>query len=180
MGEADYRGVHDSMRLDDDTPWTLPILLHVPEQPKFSPGGEIQPIDGGGSLVATLKVEELYRIPKKNHTTKVYGAADPAHPGVAKLLASPETVASGKLKNVVKRKTRSDDVTLSPKETRVLFKEKGWRDIIAFQTRNPPTSATSTSRTRYGSTWRTWKPKPVPRKPALSRSPFSCRPAPES
>ncbi|GAI75703.1 unnamed protein product, partial [marine sediment metagenome] len=31
-----------------------------------------------------------------------------------------------------------ENYNLSPKETRALFKEKGWNEIVAFQTRNPP------------------------------------------
>ena len=37
-----------------------------------------------------------------------------------------------------KEKRNFDDYNLTPKETRILFEEKGWKEIVAFQTRNPP------------------------------------------
>jgi sulfate adenylyltransferase len=36
------------------------------------------------------------------------------------------------------KKRPFDNYHLNPRETRILFKEKGWREIVAFQTRNPP------------------------------------------
>ena len=35
-------------------------------------------------------------------------------------------------------KSAFPDLDLKPIETRVLFKEKGWDRVVAFQTRNPP------------------------------------------
>ena len=41
--------------------------------------------------------------------------------------------------SLLKSKNREfDEYNLTPRETRILFKEKGWREIVAFQTRNPP------------------------------------------
>lgn len=139
MGKADYENVIDNMRLSDDTPWTIPVLLHVPETFNAGGGDEITLLDDFGNAVGLLAFEELFTISKREYSKKVFATEDEAHPGVAKTLASSDRVVGGWLKSVMKfDKGSFENVTLSPKETRVLFKEKGWKDIIAFQTRNAP------------------------------------------
>ncbi len=139
MGKADYENVIDNMRLADDTPWTIPVILHVPETFNAGGGDEITLVDDSGNAVGILAFEELYTISKKEFSKKVYGTEDEAHPGVAKTFASSDRAVGGRLKSVRKfDKGAFENFTLSPKETRVLFKEKGWKDIIAFQTRNAP------------------------------------------
>ena len=140
MGSADYESVIESMRLSNDIPWTIPVLLHVPEDFKGGRGDEITLIeDKSGKPVAQLEFEELFKISKKEYAKKVFGTEDEAHPGVAKVYASSGTVAGGKIKSVLKRDTdQFESYTLSPKETRVLFGERGWNNVIAFQTRNAP------------------------------------------
>jgi len=139
IGKADYENVLDNMRLSDDTPWTIPILLHVPESFSAGGGDEITLVDDLGKAVGVLEFEELFSISKKEYAKKVFGTEDGAHPGVAKTMASSDRVVAGKLKSVIRfDKGNFENFTLSPKETRVLFKEKGWKDVIAFQTRNAP------------------------------------------
>ena len=139
MGKADYENVIDNMRLSDDTPWTIPVLLHVPETFNAGGGDEITLVDDSGNAVGLLSFEELFSISKKEYSKKVFGTEDEAHPGVAKTIASSDRAVGGKLKSVIKfDKGPFENFTLNPKETRVLFKEKGWKDVIAFQTRNAP------------------------------------------
>ncbi len=139
MGKADFENVIDNMRLADDTPWTIPVLLHVPETFNAGGGDEITLVDETGNAVGLLNFEELYTISRKEHAKKVFGTEEEAHPGVAKIYASSDRVVAGKLRSVSKfDKGPFENYTLTPKETRVLFKEKGWKDIIAFQTRNAP------------------------------------------
>jgi len=139
MGEADYLNVLKSMRLADDTPWTIPILLHAPSDFKAGLGDEVSLVDGQGIPVATLEFSESYRISKQEFANKVYGTEDAAHPGVAKTYAASETAVAGNLTEVLVRRDRQfEDATLSPRETRYLFRQKGWREIVAFQTRNAP------------------------------------------
>ena len=139
MSQEDYRSTIENMRLADDIPWTIPLLLNVPED--FAPGAgdEITLVDEGDIPVAQIEFEELYSINRKEYAKKVFGTEDEAHPGVAKVYTSSERVVAGKLKTLAKLDTGAfESSTLIPKETRVLFKEKGWKDIIAFQTRNAP------------------------------------------
>jgi len=139
MTEGDCAAVLDTMRLRDDTPWTIPILLHVPEKFSAGPGDEIELVDALGSTVAGLAFEEAYQIDRREYARKVFKTEDPSHPGVAGLYAQSPRVVAGSLRWVSRpRDSAFSSVTLSPKETRVLFKEKGWKDVVAFQTRNAP------------------------------------------
>ena len=139
MGREDYQHVIDDMRLANDTPWTIPLLLHVPEDFSAGSGDEITLVDEMGVPVGQLAYEEIYSINKRECALKVFGTEDDAHPGVAKIYASSGKVLAGKLRSVSKyENSEFANYTLIPKETRVLFKEKGWNDIIAFQTRNAP------------------------------------------
>ena len=56
LGEADYRGVVDDMRLADGTLWPLPITLDVPEElgAKLAPGAELALRDPEGVALAIL------------------------------------------------------------------------------------------------------------------------------
>ena len=139
MGKADYENVIENMRLADDTPWTIPVLLHVSDDFSAGTNDEITLVDDSGRAVGVLEFGELFSISKKEYAKKVFGTEDEAHPGVAKTYSSSDRVVGGTLKSVVKFDNGPfENFTLSPKETRVLFKEKGWKDIIAFQTRNAP------------------------------------------
>ncbi len=141
MGQEDYLNVVENMRLADDTPWTIPIVLHVPDNfDTAANGDEVTLVDeANGKPAAQMFLEESYRIDRKEYAKKVFGTEDPSHPGVSKIYAESGRVIAGKLKSVSEfEKGIFQNVTLLPKETRVLFKERGWKDIIAFQTRNAP------------------------------------------
>jgi sulfate adenylyltransferase len=139
MNEDDYQNVLDNMRLLDDTPWTIPLLLHVPTDFQAGSGDMISLVDENYQPVANLECEQIYNISKKEFAMKVFGTEDAAHPGVAKTYSSTDRALAGKLLKVAKFSNNPfEDCTLVPKETRVLFNEKGWKDIIAFQTRNAP------------------------------------------
>ncbi len=141
MSFNDYENVLDSMRLSDDTPWTIPLLLHVPEDFKAGTGDEITLVNqADGSPAAVVSFEESFSISKREYAKKVFGTEDEAHPGVAKIYSMSSKVVSGRIRAVSKFPLNSvfERFTLTPKETRILFQEKGWKDIIAFQTRNAP------------------------------------------
>jgi sulfate adenylyltransferase len=139
MNEEDCENVLENMRLKDDTPWTIPLLLHVPEDFKASSGDIISLVDEREQPIASLECEQIYNISKKEFALKVFGTEDEAHPGVQKIYSSTGRVLAGKLLKAAKFSNNPfEDCTLVPKETRVLFNEKAWKDIIAFQTRNAP------------------------------------------
>jgi len=140
MGKADVRNVLNEMRLPNDLPWTIPIVLDAsPEEAgRFKEGKDILLVNESGRPVAVLHLEEKFQYDKDELAEKVFLTMDRAHPGVAKVAGMKDVLLAGPLDLLEISPTPFDRYKLSPKETRILFKEKGWKTIVAFQTRNTP------------------------------------------
>jgi sulfate adenylyltransferase len=140
MGTADVRNVLNEMRLPNDLPWTIPIVLDAgPEEAaRFKEGKDILLVSESGRPVAVLHLEEKFKYNKDELAEKVFLTMDRAHPGVAKVAGMKDVLLAGPLDLLEISPTPFDRYKLSPKETRILFKEKGWKTIVAFQTRNTP------------------------------------------
>jgi sulfate adenylyltransferase len=140
MGKSSVRSVLHEMRLPDDLPWTIPIILDAgrEEASKFKEGGEVLLVGEGGRPVAILHLEEKFEYNRDELAEKVFLTSDRAHPGVAKVSAMKELLLGGPVDLIDISPTPFDRYKLSPKETRILFKEKGWKTVVAFQTRNTP------------------------------------------
>ncbi|MGQ9672050.1 MAG: sulfate adenylyltransferase [Candidatus Aminicenantales bacterium] len=140
MGRADYQNVLDQMRLANDIPWTIPILLDVSrrEAEALQEGDEILLADESGDAVAILHLMEKYEYDKEELARKVFLTTDKAHPGVAKVLEMKEVLLGGPVDLLRVVPTPFDRYKLFPRETRLLFREKGWKSVVGFQTRNTP------------------------------------------
>jgi sulfate adenylyltransferase len=140
MGKSSVRGVIHEMRLPDDLPWTIPIVLDAgrSEAAGLREGGEVLLASRSGRPVAILHLEEKYEFDKDELAEKVFLTSDRAHPGVAKVAAMNEVLLAGPVDLIEISPTPFDRYKLAPRETRVLFKEKGWKTVVAFQTRNTP------------------------------------------
>lgn len=140
LREKDFRSVLNQMRLSNDYPWPIPIVLDVDK--KFAAGireGEdVALLNRKSQLAALLHVEERYRFDREEFAEKVFLTSDNAHPGVAKVKAMKDILLAGKIDLIQESPTPFDKYKLRPKETRILFKEKGWRTVVGFQTRNTP------------------------------------------
>jgi len=140
LGAEDYRSVLAAMRLRNDVPWTVPIVLDTDRETAagLKTGGEVLLAAEDGRPVALLHLEEKYEYDKGETVEKVFGTRDPAHPGVAKVLAMKDVLLAGPVDLIDVTPTPFDRYKLTPKETRVLFEAKGWRTVVGFQTRNTP------------------------------------------
>jgi sulfate adenylyltransferase len=138
--EEDFYNVINHMRLSNDLPWTIPIVLDVPRQVanKLKEGQEISLINEKNEPVAIFHLEEKYTYNKEEYAKKVFQTIDLKHPGVAKIREMGEILLGGKIDLIKETSSPFDKYNLSPLETRVLFKEKGWKTIVGFQTRNTP------------------------------------------
>ncbi len=139
LGREDYDRVLDDGRLASDVPWTIPLVLAAPPgRPVPGEGDLVALVGSNGEPVATLLVEEVHPFDRERHARAVFGTTDAAHPGVARLPPSGARLLGGPIELLDGSRTTFPEVNLAPAETRVLFRERGWRTIAGYQTRNPP------------------------------------------
>lgn len=139
LNKKDFDAVLEKGRLADNTPWTIPIVLDVSkEELGDTKAGDTLGLVYNNVPTAIIEVEDLYKYDKATFSESVFGTTDPAHPGVEKVLGMKEILIGGKVTLLNDIGNPYPEYTLSPKETRALFEEKGWKTIVAFQTRNTP------------------------------------------
>lgn len=140
LGKEDYQSVLNHMRLANDLPWTIPIVLDVSrdEAGNLKEGQEVALLNPDGEPIAILDLEERFEYDKDELAEKVFQTSDPAHPGVAKVEEMKDILFAGKIRLIQESPTPFAKYKLKPLETRILFKEKGWRTVVGFQTRNTP------------------------------------------
>ena len=142
MGEADWRGCTEHMRLASGVFWPIPIKLSCEQETGDSVnyGEDVALVDGeNGELLGVLTVEEKYSIDREFECSHVYRTTDPAHPGVAKVLAQGPVNLGGPVRTLSEGHFPDTYAGLyhRPAETRAMFLERGWSKVAAFQTRNP-------------------------------------------
>ncbi|WP_413365286.1 sulfate adenylyltransferase [Lysinibacillus sp. 3P01SB] len=138
LNKEDYETVVENMRLASGLVWSIPITLPVnPAIARTLVKGEEVKLVQEGTVYGTLTVGDVYEPDKEKEAKSVYGTADKAHPGVAKLFERPSVYVGGSVKLIKKSEKLFPAYTFEPKETRQIFKEKGWKTIVGFQTRNP-------------------------------------------
>jgi sulfate adenylyltransferase len=138
MTRADWEGVCKDFRTAAGLFWPIPITLS--SEKSFPAGIELALVDpDGGAPLATMKVTESYKIDKKRECEAVFRTSDPAHPGVAMVMAQPEFNLAGPVKVLSDGgfKAKYGQLFMTPAETRAEFERLGWSRVAAFQTRNP-------------------------------------------
>jgi sulfate adenylyltransferase len=140
MGRADYERVVAEGRLANGLPWTIPVTLSTRAEvaDRLGVGETVALRAPDGRLVGAMTIGEIYSYDKAREAQRVYGTEDPAHPAVGylmkemgdRLLGGPILLLSASLPPFPRHHNL-------PRTTRALFREKGWRRVVAFQTRNP-------------------------------------------
>ena len=139
MTEAQCKAVVDDMHLPGGIPWTVPVVLSADREfaDSLSDGEEIALTDAAGNVRALLEVQDRYRADRRSEARKVYRTDEEAHPGVAALYAAREVRIGGPLQVLELPEGEFPEHRLEPAQTRAEFQKRGWRTVVAFQTRNP-------------------------------------------
>ena len=140
LNQDDYHSVLTENRLQSGIVWTIPITLSIlnPESGSFQVGDRVALFSEAKEWVGILFVESVYRRDREAEAVAVYGTTDQGHPGVAYLFSKGEFLLGGSIKAVKTETNNSNpELELTPQQTRAEFSKRGWKSIVAFQTRNP-------------------------------------------
>ena len=143
MSRADVDSVVRNMTLASGYVWSIPIVFDMTD-------GEIRGIglkEGDTLLLtyqdnplATLEVEEIFAYDRELMAKHVYGTTDDKHPGVRRTRAYKDKFVGGKvtLVNPPIFNPPFDRFWYPPKLLRQEFAKRGWKRVVAHQTRNVP------------------------------------------
>lgn len=147
--QADFNSICTNMRLADvdgkpGAVWSIPITLAVDEATKntLERRGQAALYHADGTLMAVMDTSDIYPHDKKLEIPNVFGTEDPAHPGVKAVMDEGDWCVGGSIHviTVTPEKDKGEQFTeyrLTPQQTRAEFTKRGWKTIVAFQTRNP-------------------------------------------
>ncbi len=129
-----------NMRLPSGEIWSMPILFPK----KFD-----NPINTTDSLLlkfqgydfAVLEEPVTFEYDLDKLIRLFYGTVDEKHPGVQISRKTPSIFITGKLRGLTKLGKILNINYLEPQDVKNIIKEKRWKSIVGFHTRNPPHSA---------------------------------------
>jgi len=139
MNHADYLSVVNEMHLSNGLPWSVPITLSVSSEQAATVkvGSQVALVDARGVLQAVMTLEDKYRYNKQLEARKVYRTSEDAHPGVKVLYQQGDVLLGGAIRVVALQETNFARYRLTPTQSRQIFTERGWKNVVGFQTRNP-------------------------------------------
>jgi len=141
MVREDYESVAETMHLANGLVWSMPITLSISDDEAngIDEGDEIALVNGEGRVVATMTVADRYAYDKDREAREVYRTDDGNHPGVAALYRQGNALIGGEVTLLDEEPNPRPfpGYYYEPEQLRSLFAEKGWRQVVGFQTRNP-------------------------------------------
>ncbi len=136
VGSKDHASIVENLRLANGLPWSIPITLGVSSEAAKSLTGKVL-LNYRNAPVGLLEVSEQYTPDKQKEAFEVYRTTDEKHPGVAALLEQGEVNLAGDITLFEVSRGDYPEHHYTPLETREQFAKKGWKTVVAFQTRNP-------------------------------------------
>jgi len=140
MEQADYNRVVTQMRLASGLPWSIPITLSVEEAiaDSLKEGSLIRLDDPTGRFIGVLQLTQKYHYDKTREAINIYRTDEAKHPGVQVVYNQGSVNLAGPVW-LLQRDPHPQfpAYQIDPAQSRQMFKEKGWKTIVGFQTRNP-------------------------------------------
>jgi sulfate adenylyltransferase len=138
MGREDYQRVLDEMRLTSGHLFPMPVTLPVEPEPAIRLDQEIALRNDKNELLAVLTIEDIYEWDRAEVAHQVFGTQDTRHPLVAEMHRWGKLNISGRLQVLqLPRHYDFQDLRLTPAQTRARLATYGYKNVVAFQTRNP-------------------------------------------
>ncbi|MDX2507561.1 MAG: sulfate adenylyltransferase [Gammaproteobacteria bacterium] len=146
MSKADALSVANNMKTTSGLFWPTPVLNLVEDADSVKVGDRIalkDPNVDGNPILAVMDVEAIEEFSDEEMaliSEKVYRPSEEeAHPGVDAFNAQGKFCLSGPIKvlNFSYFQTEFPDTFRTAVEIRNEISERGWKKVVAFQTRNP-------------------------------------------
>ncbi|MBW4643485.1 MAG: sulfate adenylyltransferase [Goleter apudmare HA4340-LM2] len=140
MNQEDYDRVVTDMRLANGVVWSIPITLSVTDEvaAPLKVDGLVRLDNPRGEFIGVLQLTQKYDYDKTREAVNVYRTDDVKHPGVQVLYNQGAVNLAGDIW-LLQRDSHPHfpAYQIDPAASRQMFKTKGWKTIVGFQTRNP-------------------------------------------
>ena len=145
MTVADAMGCAEKMQMTNGAFFPVPVMCLLPSTDGIKDAKRIalrdSNVDGYPvlAIMDVTAVEQVSDAQMHTMTEKVYGTTDPEHPGVAAFNSQGRVAISGPIQvlNFSYFQTDFPDTFRTAVEIRNEITERGWKRVVAFQTRNP-------------------------------------------
>jgi len=138
MGSEDWKASVEDMTLaDGEEVWPIPVTLATDLE--VSEGDVVTLSADNDKHLGRIRVSEVFERDVEKEAELVYRTTDDAHPGVAATKQEGSRCIAGEIE--------ADDMPdhdeafmrryFTPEQSRKEFADRGWKRIVAFQTRNP-------------------------------------------
>ena len=138
MGSEDWKSSVEDMTLaDGEEVWPIPVTLATDLE--VSEGDVVTLSADNDKHLGRIRVSEVFERDVEKEAELVYRTTDDAHPGVAATKQEGSRCIAGEIE--------ADDMPdhdeafmrryFTPEQSRKEFADRGWKRIVAFQTRNP-------------------------------------------
>jgi ATP sulphurylase len=137
QGSDDWKSVVENMTLPNGEYWPIPITLATDLD--VSEGDTVEVSSDEGKQLGRLNVTEIFERDLEAEAENVYRTSDKEHPGVAAIYEEGARCIAGtyEVDELPDHEEAFTQRQLSPAESHKAFEDRGWKRIVAFQTRNP-------------------------------------------
>ncbi|SVA39488.1 uncharacterized protein METZ01_LOCUS92342 [marine metagenome] len=144
MDRQDALHVAREMHTANGLFWPVPVL-NLTDSSAVKPGGRISLRDPGTPGTPVLAIQDVERVEALSDediemiTRNVYGTTDQTHPGISAFTSLGRTLVSGPVKVLNHSYFELDfpETFRTAEQIRREIAGRGWKKVIAFQTRNP-------------------------------------------
>ncbi len=142
MCKEDAENVINNLHLKNGLLWSIPVVLPILDEVfnNLKIGDEVALYDKNNRLIAIMVVEDKFNLDLENYCKNVFKTTDIEHPGVKVVKEAGNNFIGGEIVRLVNRPVREgidEKYYLDPAEVRKIIEKKGWKRVVAFQTRNP-------------------------------------------
>jgi len=138
MDRVTFESVLERYSLPDSTVWTLPVVLQVSEKAgaRLTCGERITLRTQNSVIHSIMDITEIFSVDLQKILPKWFGTASPQHPGVKRVLAKGPCFVGGNISLVRPLPSPFQPYLLTPRQTRLVFNQKGWTRVVGFHSRN--------------------------------------------